>query len=362
MKPTEFIQPPEYVIPHEYGRQFIGASMVALSEGKILLSHPRGPLPNYFPEEEKQSLPALYHSPDGGITWVKGDSLPFGWNLSGCLANGGFSFLKLLDGRLALAMHQYNYRNRGGDFPVISFSDDGGTSWSDPRQVEGQPGAYYVLNDRLIQLHNGRLVLAASRSTGEGVEGFMDEGLCFFSDDLGESWSQSSELAVLPDSLRGVSEADVIELEDGRLMMLSRSGTGYLMKFISKDQGDTWSEGQPTSLVSPCSSFSLRRMPDYRLIVFYTHAEPLSPGSFWPRTPLACATSTDEGTTWSEPVLIDPEGAEKGDRAILCPTACFTEGGIVLIYTVLLTDQITHRKSLEEKMIGGGKRCILAYP
>ena len=127
------------------------------------------------------------------------------------------------------------------------------------------------MNDRLVQTRGGRLLVPVARAVGK-FEGDRDESLVFYSDDAGKTW-QRSEPAPLPDGPRGMAEPCVIELKDGRLLMMARGGLGVLLASHSRDGGRTWSRGTPTTLTSPLSSFTLRRLPDGRLIVFYNHAD-----------------------------------------------------------------------------------------
>ena len=80
------------------------------------------------------------------------------------------------------------------------------------------------MNDRLVQTRGGRLLVPVARAVGK-FEGDRDESLVFYSDDSGKTW-QRSEPAPLPDGPRGMAEPCVIELKDGRLLMMARGGLG----------------------------------------------------------------------------------------------------------------------------------------
>ncbi|MCX7825859.1 MAG: FAD-dependent oxidoreductase, partial [Verrucomicrobiae bacterium] len=221
-------------------------------------------------------------------------------------------------------------------------------------------------------MRNGRLVLPVARAVGR-VEGDRDEALVFFSDDGGATWKRS-QAAQIPDGPRGMAEPCVIELKDGRLLMLARGGLGALLKSYSSDGGQTWTPGTRTTLVSPLSSFTLHRLPDSRLIVFYNHAVPYEHGGAFPRNPLCYAVSSDEGDSWSAPTVIDDTGVADGNDGkpslqIVYPGAVFLKEGILLFYSRHLTmnrwkaspgEKFTWSEA--QRAQTGGVTCLLAYP
>jgi Neuraminidase (sialidase) len=240
----------------------------------------------------------------------------------------------------------------------MAFSGDNGATWTAAKLLIEKDDAFYVMNDRLIQLRSGRLLLPVARKVGKS-EGDRDEGLAILSDDAGASWRPSAGSARI-DAPRGMAEPSTAELKDGRVLMLGRTGLGSHHAAISADVGETWSKPEPTTLTAACSPLTLKTLPDGRLIVFYDHATPLQPGAFFPRTPLCYAVSGDEGKTWGEPVVVDDEGAEKKDRQNIYPSVCFTKEGMLVVWSTHAADP---KGSWEtDYKIGGGKRGILAYP
>jgi hypothetical protein len=192
-------------------------------------------------------------------------------------------------------------------------------------------------------------------------EGDRNQSLCFFSDDGGETWRRSREPAKLDDA-RGMQEPCVAEVEGGRVLMLSRTGSGFIFASRSDDGGDTWSKPEPTTLVSACSSLTLKTLPDGRLIAFYNHAAPIKAGAFFPRTPLCYAVSGDSGKSWSAPVIVDDEGVANKERQNIYPSACLTKGGMVVMWSTHGADPKGSFAGQYDANIGGGKRAILALP
>ncbi|MEY5024593.1 MAG: Sialidase precursor, partial [Verrucomicrobiota bacterium] len=353
--------PPEVIIRHTPERSFIGPGMFVLENGDILMAAPWGRPPTNFEQlAAKFPVPMLYRSTDGGRTWKEQGRMKMEWNLTGMVSDGGTSFLRLRDGRLAVVFNRHVRGLHGGGTPALAFSSDDGNTWTAAKVLLEDDAAFYVMNDRLIQLRSGRLVLPVARKVGAD-EGDRDEGLAMLSDDAGATWRLSRGSAEL-DAPRGMAEPCVAELGDGRVLMLARTGLGSLHAALSADGGETWSPPEATTLESACSSLTLRTLPDGRLIVFYNHATPLKAGAFFPRTPLCYAVSEDGGKTWSSPVIVDDEGVANKDRQNIYPSVCFTKEGMLVMWSTHGADPKGSFAGQYDPNIGGGKRAVLKMP
>ena len=94
----------------------------------------------------------------------------------------------------------------------------------------------------------------------------------------------------------------MIELKDGRTMMLCRTKSGCQYRAYSKDGCESWSQLEPTTIICPCSPATIKRIPGTGelLLVWNNHAnvdKSALAGS--KRTPLTVAISRDEGQTWT---------------------------------------------------------------
>lgn len=144
---------------------------------------------------------------------------------------------------------------------VLSWSDDDGETWSEPRRVLGpgeHPGSYTL---RLSRTQAGRLILAgalhAPREPDQGMLNPETFGytpmklVAMVSDDEGRTWTSP---VPLKHSLPGTEFEtchSVVELSDGRLVLPTstwRTWSGdapYGMKavlLVSHDYGETWPE------------------------------------------------------------------------------------------------------------------------
>jgi len=246
-------------------------------------------------------------SKDGGKSWSQKDQLTL--ENEGEMNIMSVSLLRLADGRIALF---YLRKNSTSDcIPMMRTSDDEAASWSGPQPVISDRPGYYVLNnDRVIQLESGRmLVPVALHKTPDSKWSNGADIYVYHSDDQGKSW-QCSRQVPNPEGVV-LQEPGVVELADGRLMMLTRTDAGVQYQSYSEDQGESWSAAAPTRIVSPLSPASVERIPgtDDLLLVWNNNlSEDEQTAQL--RTPLNTAVSRDGGKSWEHQQVLenDPEG------------------------------------------------------
>ncbi len=192
----------------------------------------------------------------------------------------------------------YLVKNDYDDLRVFMrmLTDDART-FGEPIPVTDAPGYHVMNNDRVVELSDGRLLCpVASTSDVRRFNHFVS--VCWISDDGGLSWRRGSGQVDLP--RRGAMEPEVIELRDGRLLMIVRTQLGAIWASRSEDRGDTWSEPESWGVESPESPATLRRIPSTGdLLLVWNPDFVEGAGHGGPRTPLAAAVSRDEGRTWS---------------------------------------------------------------
>ena len=299
-------------------------SMVELSDGRILLAY------SHFTSGGKDNSAAFIagrESSDRGFTWTTEDRV--------LVENEGdenvmsASFLRLASGEIAFF---YVIKNSWSDCRLhMRTSTDEGETWSDRVCCIPEEGYFVVNNDRVVQLPSGRLVVpAAHHPMTEDEWSRRGISMCFLSDDNGATWRPSGSRLHAPDGVAsGLQEPGVIELTDGRLMMLMRTTAGCQFRSYSEDAGVTWSEAQPTDIMSPCSPATLRRIPSTGdiLMVWNDHS------GEWvkfeqKRTPLTTAVSRDEGETWENVKVLDDD-----PNGHYCYTsALFVDDRVILSY------------------------------
>ena len=166
--------------------------------------------------------------------------------------------------------------------PLLVRSSDEGKQWSDPIECIDEPGYYVVNNDRVIRTKSGRLIMPAAMhgiTSTEIVNGRpqakgVAPGLLYVygSDDDGNTWKPLAKDIELPKMrflTTGVNEPGVIELSDGRLWCFIRNNSGRIFESFSLDDGETWSEPQPSWFTSPLSPMSVKRLSDGRMLAVW---------------------------------------------------------------------------------------------
>ena len=241
-------------------------------------------------------------SSDGGRSWTDEDVVIV--PRSGGFNDMSVSLLRLQDGRIALF---YARKNSILDCrPVMRISTDEAKTWSDAVECITDEIGYYVLNnDRVIQLEDGRLIMAvALHNKADYAEpNWKGHVMCYLSDDAGKSWRRNTTILApeKPDGSRLIAqEPGLVELKDGRLMMFIRSDAGSQLVSYSEDRGGTWSETVKSEIISPVSPATIERIPGKEdLLLAWNNHRDVDAAHKGKRTPYAVAISKDEGKTWS---------------------------------------------------------------
>jgi photosystem II stability/assembly factor-like uncharacterized protein len=268
---------------------------------------------------------AARSSRDGGKTWTDRDEVIL--ENEAKLNVMSVSLLRLANGDIGLF---YLRKNAADDCRLyLRRSSDEGKSFGEPILCIPEAGYYVVNNDRVIQLASGRLVAPASfRQAAGRPAAHPGTAICYLSDDDGRTWRKSKTELPSPERSRsGLQEPALVELKDGKLMMLCRTDQGSQYRSYSADGGDTWSQAKPSELKSPLSPASIKRIPKTGdlLLVWNDHSR-IDDSLKGKRTPLSAAISRDEGTTWGATKTLDdnPDGwycytaiAFVGDRVLL---------------------------------------------
>ncbi|HLO82318.1 MAG TPA: sialidase family protein [Chitinophagaceae bacterium] len=279
---------------------------ISLKDGSILFVY------SHYTGESDDDHASAYlagrTSSDSGKTWTQEDRVIV--EREGLMNVMSVSLLRLQNGNIALF---YLKKNSTSDcIPLMRISTDEAKTWSEPVPCITDRKGYYVLNnDRVIQLKDGRLLMAvalhqtpADTTWSNGARLFS-----YFSDDNGATWKSSPQVAN-PDSVI-LQEPGVVELKNGEIMMIIRASPGVQYKAYSKDRGETWSAAVPTNIKSPLSPATIQRIPSTQdLLMVWNNNGGENPAIKGKRTPLTAAISKDEGQTWEsiKNVEDDPDG------------------------------------------------------
>jgi len=253
------------------------------------------------------------YSADGGRTWTAEDRVIVpnegGMNVM------SVSLLRLKNDALALF---YLLKNSERDCrPVMRLSRDEGATWGEPVMCVMDEVGYYVLNnDRAIQLAGGRLVLPLCLHTVQGSDKMDWQGrvLCYLSDDGGSTWRRSRSVHRGYDAQgRRVTtqEPGVVELKDGRVMMVIRASGGCQYLSWSPDGGETWSAPVASDIKAPVSPATIKRLPSTGdLLLVWNDHDGIPANLSARRVPLSTAISKDDGKTWQNVKVLEgnPQG------------------------------------------------------
>jgi sialidase-1 len=265
------------------------ASMVDLRDGRLLLAYSE-----FYGADSSDHAKARIAgkvSSDGGRTWS--DAFILQDNIGG-LNVMSVSLLRLNSGELAMV---YLVKNSLSDCRAyLRKSADEGQNWSEAVCCTPPEWYHCVNNDRVVQLSTGRILVPASH-TDHVERNYHFRSCCYYSDDGGATWQKGADVD-LPGT--GADEPAVVELTDGRVMMLLRTDLGRIYACHSSDGGATWTAPAATPLVSPSSPASIKRLPTGDLLIVWNN----SPDR---RVPLTVALSSDDGETWHHVKDIETE-------------------------------------------------------
>jgi hypothetical protein len=336
------------MVPNRTHRGSTG-SMIELRDGSVLFAHAN----REHGTDNNRSGIAARISRDRGRTW--GDPFVLQKNVAR-LATIQPSLLRLKSGEILLGytlMNRYegtDLRLYDGKYYVRRSADEGKT-WGDPVCATPYQSYHTVNPDRVIQLSTGRIIVpvACTQAVGGGEAGHM-VSLCYWSDD-GHTWVRGNGHVDVGST---TEEPSVVELKDGRLLMIFRNRNGYVGRAYSNDQGDTWSEIGYLDLPSPLAPQTIKRIPKTGdlLLVWLNNADAPALAKKQPqpivqigeikratgavRAPLAAAISRDEGRTWEHirNLTSDPRG-DYGYAGV-----CFIDDAALINYHSLLGIQV----------------------
>lgn len=192
-----------------------------------------------------------------------------------------------------------------------------GATWDDPIDITDQIyganckdpdrktwNGVFTTSGNGVQLRNGRIMFVLNVRKSDKASPLFNHVL--YTDDGGATWNVSKGApGISKNPSRGGSEAKIVELNDGTLLMAIRP-EGIYQRFLAKstDNGETWGEMEPRSELPSSSSngdiiyytSTLNGFDKDRIITMfdsvpYTKATPPgNPKLYW---------SYDEGKTWN---------------------------------------------------------------
>ncbi|MBN2307345.1 MAG: exo-alpha-sialidase [Candidatus Hydrogenedentes bacterium] len=282
-----------------YGYRGMPGDLIELKDGRLLLAYTR-----MDPSGNADGAIGARISEDKGKSW--GDEFVL---VAKPLGRGRYchpSFLRLSDEHLLLSyIYSANTKPLFGHNYYRRSLDDGAT-WGDQLIVTPQRGYNIMHNDKLVRLSSGRILAPVEFEHTDSEDdhaGYIS--YVAYSDDDGYSWHRSvNEVNLLPVEAQ---EPHLVELRDGRVMMLMRTYSRAIARAYSADQGASWSEGELIEQLTlppyTSSAINVARIPSTGdLLLLRCSDGPKEP--FRWRTPFVSILSKDDGQTWENERVI----------------------------------------------------------
>lgn len=265
--------------------------MTVLESGRVLLFFARFPAEAHTKEvvpgwEGKVSRHFVMHSDDEGTTWSTPREVTRMVKLADAQASsqGAGIGMQLKSGakrgRILIPMWQ---RIGEGDkveiFAYVAYSDDGGDSWHRSEPVphgrgDGRPW-HNISEAALIELNDGRVMMNGRNANGP----FPFHRKLSFSADGGETWTECREEKQLPEPQ---CQAGLIRVQVGDASALlfanpnSQDGRKNGTVRLSRDEGRTWPHARvlmPGAFRYNC----LSQLPDGTLLCLFEHGPTKTP-------------------------------------------------------------------------------------
>lgn len=263
-------------------------------------------------EPDPDNYVAVCRSRDEGYTWAKPEPV-YKSDENGCL----FSEIYVADGRLTLFANSH-----GGFFENwqnwVMNSDDSGATWSKPKRFEPMPRRTFLRNRFVMKNGTWLLPFQTYANVADPLASPIKDGThkdayngTLLSADEGRTWKASNQIG----PTAGWAENNVVELSDGRIVMLIRAdGKGYLLRSESNDGGVTWAQPELTDIPNPGTKFRLHLLSDGRIILVHNPNSQTKHPNSRPqcqcnRNPLAMWISDDDMKSWGyQRILTDFPG------------------------------------------------------
>jgi len=240
------------------------------------------------------------------------------------------------DGPLGLF---YLVKNGPADLKVwLRMSSDEAQSFGEPIVVTDAPGYHVMNNDRVSVLSSGRLICPVAWTEDVAKRGSHFVSFCYLSDGGGRTWRKSAGQVDQPQ--RGAMEPEVVELADGKLLMIVRTQLGHIAASTSVDGGDHWSPPENLPLKAPESPATIRRISATGdLLLIWNNTFQPGAGHGGARTPLTAAVSSDDGRTWQHIRNLESDPAE----GYAYTSVLFVKDRVLLSYYVSKAGRISSR-------------------
>jgi len=276
-----------------------GAELRVLPNGEWIVPFLTGGLV----EPQPENYVGLCRSTDQGEVWQQLETV-LRFEDKACL------FSEMIVREDGTTMFVQTHRGNFSDWRVWTIEGDADArTWSEPKPFELLPRRTFIWNLCVTSWGEWLLPFQTYDTMDDPdpaphKDGSFQRAMngVLISADEGRTWTLSNRIG----PTAGWAENNVVELRDGRLIMLIRAdGTGSLRRSESSDRGRTWSEPEATDIPNPGTRFRLFRLSDERIVLLHNpNARTSHPNSKRQcqvaRNPLALWVSDDDMESWPE--------------------------------------------------------------
>jgi len=172
---------------------------------------------------------------------------------------------------------------------MLKRSKDAGLTWSVAEKLP--KGILGPVKNKPIYLADGTLLCpSSSEDSGDKLHFEMTK-------DGGRTWKKTK--ALNDGKTFSAIQPSVLFLSDGRMKLLCRSNTGFIMEAYSSDQGNTWTSLQKTNLKNPNSGSDAITLKSGLHVLVHNPLGNRPKETEGEREILAVSTSKD-GTHWTQ--------------------------------------------------------------
>lgn len=308
-------------------RKFTGISSMAITEnGKLWAVWYAGPTPG----EDENNYVIVASSQDGGNSWS--EILAIDPDGGGPVRAYDPEVWVDPNGKLWVFWAQaigHDGSIAGVWATTTSDLENNLPNWSEPKRLTDG-----VMMCKPLILSNGNWVLPAStwRKTDHSAKMVVSE-------DKGKTWNIKGACNV-PKEVRSFDEHMFVEKNNGSLWMLVRTNYG-IGESVSTDLGKNWNDLKPSSIEHPSARFFIRRLHSGNLLLVKHGPISVRTG----RSHLMAFISKDDGENWSNGLLLDerpsvsyPDGQQTPDGTIYI-TYDYNRTGEQKVYMTSFTEE-----------------------
>jgi len=275
-------------------------------------------------EPSPKNYIGITHSTDEGKTWSPLETVDTTFPHSGITSGQGATEIMTLGQRTTMFFSTHS-QTWGRDWQSwMMHSDDNSKTWSKPEPMPGRLAKFTFIRGHIIT-KDGRIMIPFQHYEGppagtpppEAEEKPWHKALSHYvsnprngvliSNDGGKTYTEHGDIRLTPDDrYHGWAENSIVELSDGRILMVLRGDRlgGMLYKAESKDGGKTWPDyASITPIPNPGSKAMLYSLGGDNVALLH------NPNSKH-RSPMALWISFDGGKSWPYQRVLQQESVD----------------------------------------------------